>query len=205
MEGGGHGTGASPCPWGDTEGLGARGGCGCPTGGSRTEPPLLAVTVPMGVLRGAEPPCCPPAKWVPWDRITEYLGSGGTLKGHRDKGQGQGQGHLSLQAPFNRPPSLPGMGHKHLRGSRPCPSPPETPSLHPIKPTLLQFKTFIPYPVPPGPGESFSPFSSQGPVGKARPWPGAARGHWGQRWWELLGTGGACGVSGVPTALSSVG
>lgn len=23
MEGGGHGTGASPCPWGDTEGLGA--------------------------------------------------------------------------------------------------------------------------------------------------------------------------------------
>lgn len=89
------GQGPACAPGGTRRGWGREGAAG----GSRTEPPLPAVTVPMGVLRGAEPPCCPPAKWVPRDRITEYLGSEGTLKGHWDKGQGQGQGHLSLQAP----------------------------------------------------------------------------------------------------------
>lgn len=34
----------------------------------------------------------------------------------------------------------------------------------------MQFKAAVPCPIPTGPGESFSPFSSQGPVGKA--WPG---------------------------------
>lgn len=71
MEGGDMGQGPACAPGGTRRGWGREGAAG----GSRTEPPLPADTVPMGVLRGAEPPCCPPAKWVPRDRITEYLGS----------------------------------------------------------------------------------------------------------------------------------
>lgn len=109
-------------------------------------------------------------------------GQEGSLKATGTKDRDRNRDTFHSKPHLTRPPSLPGTGHKHLRGSCPCPSPPKNPSLHPIKPTRLQFKTFIPCPVPPGPAESFSPFSSQGLVGKAWPWPGAARGHWGQRW-----------------------